>query len=89
MTTIPPTTPADWGDPHRQFTSHQRVLIEAGDLLSEHGENPEYDRAIVELTTRLLGRSHDEHTVVHTAIVRAYSRYTGDEDTAAWWQAIR
>jgi len=31
------------------------LITEAASLLSEHGENPEYDRAIVELTTRLLG----------------------------------
>jgi hypothetical protein len=29
------------------------LLSEAADLLSEDGENPEYDRAIVELTMRL------------------------------------
>lgn len=80
MTTTPPITPADWGDLARQFTSHSHVLIEAGDLLSEHGDNPEYDRAIVELTTRLLGRSHDEDALVHTAIIRAYSRYTGEDE---------
>lgn len=37
------------------------VLTEAADLLSEDGENAEYDRAIVELATRLLGLSHDQH----------------------------
>lgn len=31
------------------------VMLEAFDLLSEHGENPEYDRAIIELTERLIG----------------------------------
>lgn len=35
----------------------QHLLVTAASLLSEHGENPEYDRAIVELTTELLGHS--------------------------------
>lgn len=35
------------------------LLVTAADLLSEHGENAEYDRAIVELTTRLLGFDDD------------------------------
>lgn len=38
----------------------QFLLVTAADLLSEHGENPEYDRAIVELTCRLLGHPDDE-----------------------------
>jgi hypothetical protein len=29
-------------------------------LRSEAGENPEYDRALVEMVTRLSGRSHDD-----------------------------
>jgi hypothetical protein len=43
------------------FTRLQ-LLQEARDLLSEDGENPEYDRAIVELVTRLLPDvTHDDH----------------------------
>ena len=35
-----------------------KTLVEAAaDLLSEGGENPEYDRAIAELTSRALGYS--------------------------------
>ena len=39
----------------------QRRLIAgtAADLLSVEGENAEYDRAIVELTSDILGISHD------------------------------
>lgn len=45
-----------------------RLLHEAADLLSEQGENHEYDRAIVELTTRLLGLSHDDHNDIEAAL---------------------
>lgn len=38
-----------------------RVLGVASDLVSEDGENPEYDRAIVELTMDLLGLDKDLH----------------------------
>lgn len=33
----------------------------AASLISEHGENIEYDRAIVEMTARIMGISHDHH----------------------------
>jgi hypothetical protein len=33
-------------------------------LRSEAGENPEYDRALVEMVTRLSGRSHDDDPAV-------------------------
>lgn len=36
------------------------IITVARDLRSEDGENPEYDRALVEMTTRLLGLSHEE-----------------------------
>jgi hypothetical protein len=39
----------------------EAILAEARGLVSEHGENPEYDRAIVELVTRLFGLSHTFH----------------------------
>ena len=46
-----------------------RLLSEARGLLSEDGENPEYDRAIVELVTRLLPRfNHDDHDLVEAMI---------------------
>lgn len=41
-------------DPHQ-------LLNTAADLLSEDGENVEYDRAIVELTSDLLGLTQDDH----------------------------
>lgn len=45
------------------------LLVIAAGLLSEHGENPEYDRAIVELTTELLGHSLEEYRdVVHDTL---------------------
>jgi len=45
------------------------VLMSAADLLSE-GENPEYDRAIVELTSSLIGAGPDD-TILMTRILRA------------------
>jgi len=44
------------------------LLTVAADLLSEHGENPEYDRAIVELTTRLLGHDSDWYDDVRVSL---------------------
>jgi hypothetical protein len=49
----------------------ERLLTEAADLLSDEGENAEYDRAIVELVTRTLGWSHDDHAAVLT-LIRSY-----------------
>jgi hypothetical protein len=47
----------------------ERLYAEAAGLLSEDGENAEYDRAIVELVTRLTpGLSHDHHDAVLAAI---------------------
>jgi len=45
-----------------------RVLVIGADLLSEHGENPEYDRAIVEMATRLLGLDSDSYGDVLAAM---------------------
>lgn len=38
----------------------EELIKQARDLVSEHGENPQYDRALVELVSRALGLS-DEH----------------------------
>lgn len=48
-----------------------RVLAEARDLRSEDGENPEYDRALVELCQRFCGTGHDGHEaeVVRTLVM--------------------
>lgn len=40
------------------------VINNAALLLSEDGENPEYDRAIVELTSAALGVSSDDYDAV-------------------------
>ncbi len=42
----------------------------AADLLSESGENPEYDRAILELTTILLGLPEEARPHVATTLQR-------------------
>jgi hypothetical protein len=46
------------------------VLMEAAMLLSEDGENPEYDRAILELTSALMGAGPDDD-ILMTRILRA------------------
>ena len=46
------------------------VLREASLLLSDAGENPEYDRAIVELTSALIGAGQDD-SILMTRILRA------------------
>ncbi len=33
------------------------IMVQAADLMSEDGENPEYDRALVELVSYLAGAS--------------------------------
>ena len=38
----------------------KKVIYEAKGLRSEHGENPEYDRALVELSMRILNLSEDD-----------------------------
>lgn len=52
--------------PHLQVDRNQQVNLSAGTLLllggrllSEHGENPQYDRAIAELVSDVLGLSMD------------------------------
>lgn len=50
--------------------STYRVLIEAASLIGGDGENPEYERAIVELTSLLIGASMDDTTLM-TRILRA------------------
>lgn len=43
----------------------KNLVDQARSLVSEHGENPEYDRALVELVIRLTpGASHDAHTQI-------------------------
>jgi len=46
------------------------VLMSAADLLSDDGENREYDRAIAELTGTLIGAGTD-NTILITRILRA------------------
>ena len=42
----------------------------AADLLSDHGENPEYDRAITELVGDLFGFSMDDKHIVENDLRR-------------------
>lgn len=43
---------------------HRRIIEQARDLRSEEGENPEYDRALVELTMRTIGLAEDDRAEV-------------------------
>jgi hypothetical protein len=64
--------PSDWkGEADAPVVTFDQALItEARGLRSEHGENPEYDRALVELVIRLTpGASHDEHTEVVRGLI--------------------
>lgn len=47
-----------------------KVVVEAAGLLSENGENAEYDRAIVELTCRSLDLATDEARDMITHVLR-------------------
>ena len=53
----------------QRITAHT-VLREASLLISDRGENPEYDRAIVELTSALIGAGQDD-SILMTRILRA------------------
>lgn len=46
------------------MTDAARLIHIAVNLLSEDGENPEYDRACVEIVTEFLGLSMDEREAV-------------------------
>lgn len=55
-----------WGDDLPMTRS--RLVRTASDLRSEHGENPEYDRALVELVNDLLGLSSDNRAETEQAL---------------------
>lgn len=48
---------------------HDKVIAEARDLRSESGENPEYDRALVELSMRILNMDSDNHRDYLTFVI--------------------
>lgn len=80
-------------DIDHSYISQRRLLIEAGDLLSDHGDNLVHDEAIVELVAHLLGRD-DDHAAVSTLIVQTYSRHVepeariGDEHPDVIWASL-
>jgi hypothetical protein len=51
-------------DEHGYRETEIEAVRVARTLRSEAGENPEYDRALVEMVTRLSGRSHDDDPAV-------------------------
>lgn len=46
------------------------VISEAKGLRSEEGENPEYDRALVELSMRILGMNEDSRETMTFLILK-------------------
>jgi hypothetical protein len=46
------------------MTDTVRILAIASDLVSDEGENVEYDRAIVEFTSALIGVNDDDVAVI-------------------------
>jgi hypothetical protein len=54
-----------------------RIIEAAKDLKSEHGENPEYDRALVELSMRVLALSEDDRWEVERVIGIIRPRHIG------------
>jgi hypothetical protein len=56
----------------RKITA-KHVLVEAASLIGGDGENPEYERAIVELTSLLIGAGLDDTTTM-TLILRALAQ---------------
>lgn len=57
----------------------EAIRTTAANLLSEHGENPEYDRAIAELVCDLTGRTMDEKHDVLTELRRILHSHQGEE----------
>lgn len=55
-------------------TTPGRILSVAADLLSDDGENPEYDRAIKELVGDLLGFTADEYPIVEQTLRLIHSQ---------------
>lgn len=56
----------------RQLTTRV-VLTDAASLIGGDGTSPEYERAIVELTTLLIGASLQDDTDLVTHILRAFA----------------
>lgn len=59
-------------------TSRTLLIDHAVDLLSEHGENPHYDRAIVELTARALGLSDEHYDSLAAVLVAIHPTRTAE-----------
>jgi hypothetical protein len=56
----------------------ERVVQVAADLMSEDGENPEYDRACVEIVRDLLGMDWEDDT---RSVIEAALRATKESGT--------
>lgn len=50
------------------ISTKRKLILEGASLLSDAGENREYDRAIVELVGSTLGLSSDDFPVVETLL---------------------
>jgi hypothetical protein len=62
--TLQDVVTSTWIDPDRRGAEYAlTVVAHARGLASEHGENPEYDRALIELTCRVLALEEREGLV--------------------------
>ena len=59
---------------HKETLSATLLIETAGELLSELGENPEYDRALIELTTLTLGYSTNKIPYITELLVDVKER---------------
>lgn len=65
---------------HSKLDIPKLIALAAG-LKSEHGENPEYDRALVELVVDAAGASMEEKTKYAAAIgIELFGGYTKEEE---------
>jgi len=63
-------------DQSRNYVSEDRILTAAGDLLSDHNDDTDWDRAICTLVARVLGRP--DNVEAHTYIIRYNARRPDD-----------
>lgn len=54
--------------PSARTVATRAVILNAANLLSEQGENGEYDRALCELVADTLGLSSDDHEIILTVL---------------------
>lgn len=68
--TTPPTTSREYelGRQYGRLQMFAQVQDAAVALLSEDGENPQYDRAIIELVSDVLGMPHSDRATTEAVL---------------------